>query len=652
MILIFGVHTGALPRMQQEKKLDDRYINIFFYHGELSRAISFEHLLRSATQFVERIEAAYGTDNNGQLVSVATDGETYGHHERFGDMGLAYMLNMEAPVRDITPTNFAALLESVPVEWEVELKPGAAGEGTAWSCAHGVGRWYRNCGCSTGGQPGWNQEWRQPLRDALNELNAQLAEICLKVSEHVFHDLWEARDDYINVILNRSDESLEEFFNKHIKDRSQSNIEQKALHLMEIQRNAQLMFTSCGWFFTELSGLETVQILKYAARAIEIAYPYSDGLLEQRFINNLAKAKSNISEYGNGAWIYNNFVLPSRVSFGKIVTHYAIASMYDALQDDKKIYVYDVEEKFRHSVNFNSKEILFGRVKLTSQITRDSGEFIYALINRERGEYLDCLVHEESNDGWNFEFAKSQLVKNLESSDAIAINEIARKIWRGQNYMLVDMLEEERKKIVDKILGMQLKDTYNIYEKIYEENYGLMRMIARSALKLPDELILPTKITFTRIIHDEIENFDIDEPLTNFQRSINAAELAEKLNLQLELSDAIAVFQALFEKVIHKLYTDFSSEMVRKLEMLTQVSDKLRLNLHKTPIQNALFLLLRQRVLPEIEKISNETNSQDKYNVIAGILRVAFNFNFNIKIYKDRLKTYEKQFSQDPDYWP
>lgn len=218
--------------------------------------------------------------------------------------------------------------------------------------------------------------------------------------------------------------------------------------------------------------------------------------------------------------------------------------------------------------------------------------------------------------------------------------------------MLVDMLEEERKKIVDKILGMQLKDTYNIYEKIYEENYGLMRMIARSALKLPDELILPTKITFTRIIHDEIENFDIDEPLTNFQRSINAAELAEKLNLQLELSDAIAVFQALFEKVIHKLYTDFSSEMVRKLEMLTQVSDKLRLNLHKTPIQNALFLLLRQRVLPEIEKISNETNSQDKYNVIAGILRVAFNFNFNIKIYKDRLKTYEKQFSQDPDYWP
>ncbi|KAA3662782.1 MAG: DUF3536 domain-containing protein, partial [Calditrichaeota bacterium] len=240
----------CFARDSKDKKIQDKFVDIFFYHGPLSSAISFEHLLRSAPQFVERIDSAFGTDSAAKLVSFATDGEIYGHHERFGDMGLAYLLNMEAPVRDITPTNYGASLARTTVEYEVELKPG---EGTAWSCAHGVGRWYRNCGCSTGGQPGWTQEWRKPLRDALNTLNDKLSEICLRESADVFHDLWNARDDYIHVILNRCDESLENFFRNNIKDRSLPNVEKKALHLMEIQRNAQLMFTSCGWFFTELS---------------------------------------------------------------------------------------------------------------------------------------------------------------------------------------------------------------------------------------------------------------------------------------------------------------------------------------------------------------------------------------------------------------
>lgn len=634
------------------QKIKDRFIDIFFYHGPLSRAISFEHILGNAGKFSDKIEAAFGTKQETKIVSVATDGETYGHHEQFGDLGLAYLLTIAAPVRDIIPTNYAAYLEISPPKFEVEIKKGPGGEGTAWSCAHGVGRWYRNCGCSTGGEAGWNQEWRQPLRDALNDLNEQLGQICEREAENIFHDFWAARENYIGVILDRSAEKVDEFLGQHLKDASIHEIRCKAMCLMEIQRNAQLMFTSCGWFFTELSGLETVQILKYAARAIELAAEFTDGRLEESFIGNLSKAKSNISSYEDGAWIYTNFVLPAKISFGHIVNHYAISAMFDALQDDKKVFSYDIEDHFQESIKLANKEILFGKIRVTSQVTLNSGEYAFVLINQENGEHLDCIVHKENGNDWNFEAAKNEILEILKEDAPVDINEMTRKVWRGDSYLLADMPAEERQKIVDKILAMQLQETYSIYKKIYEDNYGLMRMIARSGLKLPDELILPTKITFSRIIFDEINSFNLEEPKTNFQNSINAARLAEKLDLPLELEDATHVFQKAFEKIIDHLNTDFSLELVKKLEELVQVSDKLFLKLHKTPIQNAIFILLKQKVLPEIEKIIAGESDQERYDSIAGILRVAFYYNFNIKIYKDRLKNFENRFNQDPDYWP
>ncbi len=633
-------------------KLQDRYIDIFFYHGPLSRAISFEHILRNAAKFSDNIEAAFGTKIGTKIVSVATDGETYGHHEQFGDLGLSYLLSMEAPVRDIIPTNFGEYLEHNPPEWEVELKKGPGGEGTAWSCAHGIGRWYRNCGCSTGGEDDWNQEWRQPLRQALDKLNESLLQICEKESKEIFHDFAAARDEYISVILDRSRENVDAYLNKHLQNPAGQNIRCKALCLMEIQRNAQLMFTSCGWFFTELSGLETVQILKYAARAIELADEFSDGFLEETFINNLSKARSNITQYKNGAWIYRNFVLPAKVSFSHIVNHYAISAMFDALQNSNKVFVYEIEDQLCENMKLENREVLFGKLCVTSQITRLSAEYAYVLINQDSGEQLDCIVHRLRNNDWDFAAAREAVVQIMQGNSPVIISEITKKIWRGKAYTLADMLPEEKQKIVDKILAMQLQDTYSIYKKIYQDNYGLMRMIARSGLKLPDELILPTKITFSRIIYNEISAFNIDEPATNFQDSITAAGLAENLDLQLELQEATNILQKLFVSIIERLLTKFSLPLVEKLEALIQVSEKLRLKLHKTPIQNALFKLLKRKVLPEIEKIIAGHSDKKKYDVIAGILRVAYSYKFNIKIYKDRLKSFENQFNQDPEYWP
>jgi alpha-amylase/alpha-mannosidase (GH57 family) len=276
-----------------------RSLVIFFYHGRLARSIAFEGALSSSQGLVDRFVKVAQT---GPLVNVATDGETYGHHFKFGDICLAHALEVEAKQAGFWITNYAQYLDRHAPEFEVEIDNGPLGEGTSWSCAHGVGRWTRDCGCHTGGEPGWNQAWRMPLRRALNFLRDDLQERFADLGATVFRDPWKARNDYVRVILDRS--YWEGFLQPH-EHHSLSAAEQTlALQLLEIQRNALLMFTSCGWFFSDLGGIETVQVLRYAARAVELQEQLGLEVPRETFLQLLAEARSNRSEKGNGADIY------------------------------------------------------------------------------------------------------------------------------------------------------------------------------------------------------------------------------------------------------------------------------------------------------------------------------------------------------------
>jgi alpha-amylase/alpha-mannosidase (GH57 family) len=208
--------------------------------------------------------------NGGRMVNVATDGETYGHHFKFGDLALAHALAVEARARGYQVTNYGEFLDQHPPELGIELKRGAAladgsAEGTAWSCSHGLGRWTRDCGCHTGGADGWQQAWRAPLRLALDYLRDETVNEFESIGGDLLVDPWEARNDYIKLILDHG-RSREEFLARHSRQTLSPMDQLRALSLLEIQRNALLMYTSCGWFFSELSGIETLQIMKYAAR--------------------------------------------------------------------------------------------------------------------------------------------------------------------------------------------------------------------------------------------------------------------------------------------------------------------------------------------------------------------------------------------------
>lgn len=290
----------SVPYCYRHRNDPQREIAVFFYDGPLSRAIAFERLLRSSHELVEAFSRAAG---DKQMVNIATDGETYGHHFKFGDLGLAHALAVEAPARGLTITNYGEFLDRHPPQTEVEINNGPEGEGTSWSCPHGVGRWIRDCGCATGGEPDWNQRWRKPLRDALDFLRDQNVDYFEATRGKLFTFPWLARDESISLILDPH-RSREHFLFEHAGRWLSGEERWRALTYLELQRMLLLMYTSCSWFFNDISGIETVQVLRYAARAIDLMEQLRLPSPRARFLEIIAEAKSNRPEMGHGADIY------------------------------------------------------------------------------------------------------------------------------------------------------------------------------------------------------------------------------------------------------------------------------------------------------------------------------------------------------------
>ncbi len=281
-----------------------RTLSVFFYDGRVSHAVAFEGLLADGAVFAERL-LAIATAKNGRprLAHIAADGETFGHHHRHGDMALAYALD-HVEKKGARVTNYGAYLAAHPPEWEAQVAPK-----TSWSCAHGIERWRTDCGCKAGTDPTWHQAWRRPLRDALDWLRDELAQRFEKEAAALVRDPWRARDEYIAVVLDRSPEVLARFAATHAARSLNYDDQRQLLRLCEAQRYAMLMFTSCGWFFDELSRIEGTQLLRYAARALELAGGIGTAV-EVGFMERLAWAQSNLREVGNGRRLYEQRIAP------------------------------------------------------------------------------------------------------------------------------------------------------------------------------------------------------------------------------------------------------------------------------------------------------------------------------------------------------
>lgn len=303
----------------------DTYLDVFFYDKDLAKAVAFEQILATGDNLLQRIRSMYPDKGAGPfLVNVATDGESYGHHFKFGDMALGWVFDQLADSKDIQVVNYSWYLEHNPPKHRVRIK-----QPSSWSCAHGVERWRSDCGCSVSGNPAWNQAWRTPLRRGLDELRDAMAEIYEHEAAGIFPDPWAARDAYISVLLDPGPENRDRFLAEQAGRRLEGDERIKAWRLLESQRMALFMFTSCGWFFDDISNLEVRQVLYYAARGIELTAPWAGRDLEAGLLKLLAQAKSNLPEQGDGARVYEKRVKPTRMSPERIAANWALARLVD-----------------------------------------------------------------------------------------------------------------------------------------------------------------------------------------------------------------------------------------------------------------------------------------------------------------------------------
>src|SRR5215475_2291295 len=308
-------------RAYQVRLPSRRTLSLFFYDGPISEAVAFEHLLDNGQHFAERLASGFSDSRDWpQLVNIATDGESYGHHHHFGEMALSYALDHLQATHLAQLSNYSEFLDKHNPTHEVEIF-----QNSSWSCVHGVERWRSNCGCNSGGHTDWNQEWRRPLRAALDWLRDELVPLFEDKGRMLLRDPWAARDAYVEVVVNHEMENVARYLAAHqIRDLADAE-KVTAMKLLELQRHAMLMYTSCGWFFDELSGIETVQVIQYAARALQLARDVLQKDLEPGFLDRLDGARSNIPEKGGGRQIYEMHVKPAMIDWPKAVAHYAIS---------------------------------------------------------------------------------------------------------------------------------------------------------------------------------------------------------------------------------------------------------------------------------------------------------------------------------------
>jgi alpha-amylase/alpha-mannosidase (GH57 family) len=483
-----------------------RRMALFFYDGPISQSIAFQGLLKRGEDLVGRLLGAFeDSRERPQLVHIATDGETYGHHQKFGDMALAFALHDIESRHLARLTNYAEFLQSYPPTHEVQIH-----ENSSWSCVHGIERWRNDCGCNSGGHNGWNQAWRAPLRKALDGLRDRLAPLYDRKARRLFKDAWAARDAYVSVVLDRSGASLESFLGLHARRKLEKSEIVTALKLLELQRHAMLMFTSCGWFFDELSGIETVQVMQYAGRVIQLATELFGDNQESLFLDDLAQAKSNIPEQGDGRQIYERYVKPSVVDLPKVCAHYAVSSLFEEYAEHSRIYCYDVQREDFKVRQSGRIKLALGKVEVTSEITQES-EFLTLGIVHLGDHNLTGGVRVFGGIE-----AYEQLVRDVEEVfDRGDIPELIRTVDKNFGlgiYSLKLLFRDQQRKILDLILESTRNEAEGLYRRFFVDHSNLLRFLTDMGFPPPKPLGMAAEFVLNIDLRRALESQQLDIP--------------------------------------------------------------------------------------------------------------------------------------------
>lgn len=432
---------------------------VFFYDGATSRAVAFEGLLTSGERFAQRLVSRFPeSDPEGgsdRLVHIATDGETYGHHHAYGEMALSYALHHIESNGWAKLTNYGAYLATHPPGQEIGIR-----ENTSWSCAHGVERWRSDCGCHTGGGPGWNQAWRAPLREALDWLRDELIPLYEEEAGKLFDDPWAARDRYL----------------------LEKPTGVRALELLEMQRHAMLMYTSCGWFFNDLAGIETIQVLQYAGRVVQLAGHLFGEAIEEGFLSRLERARSNGGETGRE--LYEKHVRPAMVDLPEVAVHYAVTSLFQDYPSPARVYCYSVERRNGRVFQAGRARLSIGKALVTSDLTGDAGLLSYGVLHF--GDHNLSAGVREGDEGYDGLMA--EVGKPFEHGDFAQVIRLLDRHFDGLSYSLRSLFRDEQRRVLDLILASTFEETEDEMREMYLQHAPLMRFLGSLGTPLPNAL--------------------------------------------------------------------------------------------------------------------------------------------------------------------
>lgn len=611
-------------------------IDICFYHPPLSRGISFQHYLRDAAFLADRIGEA-GAGMADPLILVATDGEVFGHHERHGDMCLARLFGREAPRRGFQVTNLSAYLAAHRPAWEVELQPESA-----WSCTHGLGRWREHCGCSTGGGPGWSQAWRRPLRRGLDRLRDVLGEIFQEAGGALLQDPWAARDEYVELLLEPGESARSRFLARHQRHPLGPAEQVRALRLLEMQHQALLMYASCAWFFADVSGIETLQNLRHAARAIELAHPHAPLDLEGLLLHDLAQAASNLPEHRDGRRLWEREVRPARVSAEHAVARLMVEGLLGRA----------VAPQVRYRTALVPGPLaqaggqLCAEVQAACQVTGEERRLVG--VARREGPF-DLLVGVAPWPGETAWEAFREEAERLFPPDREG-----REAWLGrrgiQVLRLADLPPGERRAILDDLLADTRANWERSVEALSRSSLPAALAMARAGTALPAWLRALLAEHWVHLVAAALAQAGA-APTPAVQAALVAlGEQAALLGLAPDLARAAEGFGTGLLRRLEAIAGGEDPAPWQELAGALQLAAVLGLPLPERQLQDRLYPILRDRLPLLVERV--QSPQDPAYPLVAALLAVATRLQFQTEPIRDRLRGVEEALAQDPASWP
>jgi alpha-amylase/alpha-mannosidase (GH57 family) len=561
----------------------DLKLALFFYDAPISRAIAFEGVLRDGHALAARLRSGFSDARDWpQLVHVATDGESYGHHSRFGDMALATALHDLAGDPDVRVTSYGEYLALAPPTMEVAVR-----QRSSWSCFHGVERWRADCGCRF--DAGTHQRWRAPLREALDWLRDTVDSLYDARAGQLFKDAWDARDDYVSVVLARSPERQAKFLDRHARVPLDETSRVEALRLLELQRNRMLMYTSCGWFFDELSGLEPVQVLRYAALVTQYARELGGGMLEEELVRRLKAAPTNIAAMPDGADVYRRLVTPAVVDLRRVVAHYAMSSVLERYPETTRIYAYQVTRRDEAVEAFQGTALRAGDVRVTAEVTGETRDLTYAVLHFG-GHDFSCGVRARE-DAETYRRMKTDLHARYGERSMVDMVRGMDRYFSGETYDLRHLFLEGRRRLIADVTRAALEHHEESFRRVWEETRRLVRYLRDVDAPIPDALALAGR----HVMEDEARR-ELDRTPSLGAIPPRVFELwdeARALGFTLDLVPGRRALRTAVAAALTNVADSPSDERVAAALALIDGAGRLGVDFDRWAAQNRLFALWR-----------------------------------------------------------